>query len=100
MLWILHNYYKDKEEDFESTKWICSFLNPGQAQKVFEDSGETVTQVSEDAFLKEIKENASGNFDMNNIKDNMEDMPSDTESDNSFIDDAYNDLDTIERIGD
>lgn len=61
----------------EPAKLICRFLDPKAAKKVF-DEQEEVTEVEEDAFLEEIAEHATGEFDLNKQLDSR-------------------DLDTIER---
>lgn len=89
MTWILYNHFKDKEEEFENTKLICKFLNPHAADKIFDKKGEQEVAVPDDAFLKEVQENASERITTEDLTSRLEKVGEPDDSD---------DLDVIERV--
>jgi hypothetical protein len=68
--WVLSNYAKDEEEQFEKLKLLCRFINPEAARKVFDiDESESVTDIDE--FMSEIKQHASDEINEELVKEQL-----------------------------
>jgi hypothetical protein len=52
-MWVLSNFYKDKQESFEETKLLCRFINPEAAKHAFDQIDE-ISEMDDAAFLEEI----------------------------------------------
>lgn len=87
-MWILHNYNADQDEEQQKLKTICTFISPQDAKNFFDESTEIITEVDDDAFLKEIQANSDQKFTSEELKERLN-SPENSE-----------DLDVIERIGD
>jgi len=51
--WILLNYFKDDEEEFEKTKLLCRFLNPQAASAIWDTKDKIEVTVSTPSVLYE-----------------------------------------------
>ena len=67
LAWILSNYYKDKEEDFEKLKWVLYFINPEAAEKIFDPKEKVTTTSDDEAFLKEVQEHTSSKLSLKDL---------------------------------
>ena len=88
MLWILSNYNKDKEEELEKVKIICTFIDPQGAKKFFDNSEDVITEFDNNAFIKEIQSQSDKKFTPEDLKERLKSSQD------------YDGIDEIESIGD
>ena len=88
MLWILSNYNRDKEEELEKVKIICTFIDPQGAKKFFDNSEDVITEFESDAFLKEIQSQSNEKFTPDDLRERLRSSQD------------YDGVDIIEHVGD
>jgi hypothetical protein len=56
------NHYRDKEEEFESTKLLCRFLNPTAAETVFDGKSVEKTVSTKDVLFDQMSKDLKGKY--------------------------------------
>jgi hypothetical protein len=91
--WVLSNYHKDKDEDFEQFKLLCTVINPEAANILFHLGGKKKeseieeSHVTNDLFLEEVRKHAADDVSTEELQARIADP------------ERYSDLDTIEVVG-
>jgi hypothetical protein len=67
------NHFKDKEEEFENTKWICRFLNPVAAEEVFDGKKVVVTTSTKDILFDQMSKDLKGKYTPEELEAIMKD---------------------------
>jgi len=58
----LTNHFKDQEEDFESTKLLCRFLNPQAAETIFDGKKVEKTESTKDTMFENMARDLKGKY--------------------------------------
>lgn len=65
------NHFKDKEEEFENTKWICRFLNATVAEEVFDGKKVVVTTSTKDILFDQMSKDLKNKYTPEELEDIM-----------------------------
>lgn len=84
--WTLINYYKDQQEEFDTIKLLCRFINPDMSHKVFDETKEEVTISTESVLFDQMSKDLKGKYTPEELK--------------AILDDPkhYSELDRIEKV--
>ena len=80
------NHFKDTEENFESTKLLCRFLNPQAASAIWDKKEQEVTVSTPDVFFENIAKDLKGKYSPEELSEMMKDPA------------HYEKLDRIEKV--
>lgn len=86
--WVLANHYQDIENELETTKMVCRFINPQLAQNIFDVKHE-VTVGDMDEILEDINKYGKSKIDASTLQQLFKDP-------NALSSEP--DIDIIERV--
>lgn len=80
MAWILANYYKDEEVEWQKLQLLCRFINPDAAKQIFDQENVDTFEVTDDDFFQEINEHSSEKVDNQKLQNALNSRISDQEN--------------------
>jgi hypothetical protein len=69
----LTNHFKDQEEDFESTKLLCRFLNPQAAETIFDGKKVEKTESTKDTMFENMAKDLKFKYTAEELQAMMDD---------------------------
>ena len=67
------NHFKDQEEEFESTKILCRFLNPAAAKDIWDKKDTETTTSTKDTMFDAMAKDLKGKYTPEELQAMMDD---------------------------